>query len=77
MASFDYALKTERISIEWNYGAMATDFADIKNYDKLRIMESRNVTKTYNICTLFRNFKLGLYGSHFFGKVHKAGRLLI
>ena len=62
LAAFNYALKTVRISIEWNYGATATDFAYIKNFDKLRIMESRSVTKAYTICTLFRNFKVGLYG---------------
>ena len=73
LASFNYALKTVRISIEWNYGATAADFAYIKNYDKLRIMESRNVSKAYTICTLFRNFKVGLYGS----QTSNYGRLVI
>ena len=63
LASFNYALKTVRISIEWNYGATATDFAYLKNTDKLRIMESKNVTRVYTVATIFRNFKVGLYGS--------------
>ena len=63
LASFNYALKTVRISIEWNYGATATDFAYLKNTDKLRVMESKNVTRVYTVATLFRNFKVGLYGS--------------
>lgn len=63
MASINYALKSVRISIEWNYGATATDFAYLKNTDKLRLMESSNVTKVYTVATLFRNFKVELYGS--------------
>ena len=63
LASFNYALKSVRISIEWNYGATATDFAFLKNTDKLRLMESSNVAKVYTVATLFRNFKVGLYGS--------------
>ena len=59
---YNYALKSVRISIEWNYGFTSNLFKYFQNFDKLRLLGSNTVTMTYVVATLFRNFYICLYG---------------
>jgi hypothetical protein len=57
------AMKKVRISIEWNYGYTASLFRILSNKDKLKVMqEGGRVREVYTVCTLLRNFSVGLYG---------------
>ena len=53
---YNYAMKSVRISIEWNYGFTASLFKYFLQEHKLRLMKSERVTKVYIVATLFRNF---------------------
>lgn len=57
------ALKSVRISIEWNYGFQATLFRYLLNQNKLKILKTQNVAKVYTVTCLFRNFYIAVYGS--------------
>ena len=59
---YNYAMKSVRISIEWNYGNTATLFKFLQQEHKLRVMKSTRVTELYTVATLFRNFYVSLYG---------------
>jgi len=60
---WNYAMKTVRISIEWNYGYTASLFAYLAKPQKLKVMKSDRVSKIYTVGTLFRNFHNICYGS--------------
>lgn len=62
LSSFNYALKTVRISVEWNYGFTATEFRYLGNAEKFKLLNSKHVTKAYTVATLLRNCFVGLYG---------------
>jgi len=57
------AYKSVRISIEWNYMNTANVFSYLKNLNKLRLMQTRNVCKIYVVATFLRNCRTFLYGS--------------
>ena len=56
------AMKSVRISIEWNYGYTASLFRYVGNTDKLKVMDSDTVSKVYIVATIMRNFHVILYG---------------
>lgn len=58
----NYAIKTTRMSIEWNYGYTASLFKYFLKFDKLRLMESSTASEVYTVGTLLRNFSIALYG---------------
>ena len=57
-----YAVKTTRMSIEWNYGCTANLFKYFLVFSKLRLMESSTASRVYIVGTLLRNFVIALYG---------------
>jgi hypothetical protein len=60
--TWNYKMKTVRISIEWNYGVTASLFKYTQNLDKLKLLKSDFVQKVYVVATLFRNLHHALYG---------------
>ena len=58
----NYAIKTTRMSIEWNYGCTANLFKYFLMFNKLRLMESSTASRVYTVGTLLRNFLIALYG---------------
>lgn len=56
----DYSLV--RMTIEWDYGNTVNKFGYFSNYNKLRILGSRNVVQVYTVATILRNCLVGLYG---------------
>ena len=60
---YNYAMKSVRIRIEWNYGFTATLFKYLLQEYKLRVMTSKRVSKVYTVALLIRNFYVSLYGS--------------
>jgi hypothetical protein len=68
--AWNKAMKTVRISIEWNYGATGAMFKYLLNKRKLRVKKSSEVSLIYTVATILRNFSVGLYGgqtSNYFG----------
>ena len=61
-ARWNGAMKSVRVSIEWNYGYTATLFQYLTKKNKLKVMKGKSVTKVYTVCTLLRNLHVGLYG---------------
>jgi hypothetical protein len=57
------AMKTTRISIEWNYGRTSNIFKYLRNKSKFKLLQSDAASKVYVVCTLLRNFSVCLYGS--------------
>jgi len=47
------AMKSTRISIEWNYGTTASHFKYMCNRSKMKLLESPTVAEIYTIATLF------------------------
>jgi Fe-S-cluster containining protein len=60
---WNMAMKSVRISIEWNYGYRAALFKYIQRVDKLKIMKPASVSRVYTVCTLLHNFYSILYGN--------------
>ncbi|KAJ1399098.1 hypothetical protein B484DRAFT_484041 [Ochromonadaceae sp. CCMP2298] len=60
---WNMAMKSVRISIEWNYGYRAGLFKYIQRVDKLKIMKPASVSRVYTVCTLLHNFYSILYGN--------------
>ena len=56
------AMKSVRISIEWNYGYTASLFKYLGDTDKLKVMQSETIAKVYTVATLLRNFRVILRG---------------
>jgi len=61
-SAWNHAMKSTRISIEWNYGNTASHFKYMANQAKMKLLESSTVTEIYVVATLFRNFHVGCYG---------------
>jgi hypothetical protein len=57
------AMKSVRISIEWNYATTAALFEYVKDVKKLRLLRKRTTVKIYTVCTILRNCHVCLYGS--------------
>ena len=55
-------MKRVRISIEWNYGTTAALFKCVCNKHKLKLLQSKSVSKIYTVATILRNLHIGLYG---------------
>lgn len=61
-AKWNYAMKSVRISIEWNYGYTASIFRYVADTAKLRVLGSDQTSKVYTVVTLLRNMKVFRYG---------------
>ena len=57
-------MKSVRISIEWNYMRTATLFRYVGNQSKLKLLQSKRVSKVYTVCTILRNLYSCLHGNH-------------
>ena len=72
---WNYAMKSVRIAIEWNYGYTANLFRYAQTTDKLRILGSKSVSRMYTVVTLLRNMRVMMRGgqsSVYFGlRMHK------
>jgi len=68
---WNYAMKSVRISIEWDYGATASMFEYVCTKRKLKVLKNPDtVSKIYIVATILRNCHICLYGcqtSHYFG----------
>jgi hypothetical protein len=60
---WNMAIKSVRISIEWNYGYRALLFKYIQRIDKLKVMQPANLSRVYTVAALFHNFYSILYGN--------------
>jgi hypothetical protein len=60
--NWNRAMKRVRISIEWNYGYTASLYRYIGMKNKLKLLQSENVSKVYIVCTILRNIHNGYYG---------------
>ena len=57
------AMKSVRISIEWNYGYTASIFTYLGKKQKLKVLSGDTVAKVYTVCTILRNIRVMLRGS--------------
>ena len=58
----NYALKSVRISIEWNYADTTLLFKALGKIDKKKALAGVNALKLFTVATLFKNFHVWLYG---------------
>jgi hypothetical protein len=61
--TWNRAMKTVRIEIEWNYGLTARLFPIVGNKQKLMVLKSRSVHYIYTVSTILRNFHACCYGN--------------
>lgn len=68
---WNYAFKSVRIAIEWNYAVTGTLFKYLSNKRKLKLLANpQQVSRVYTVATILRNCYAGLYGtqvSRYFG----------
>ena len=62
----NYAYKSVRIAIEWNYGHTSNLFSYLLNLDKLKLMDGDICARIFTVCVLLRNAHVALYGCQFF-----------
>jgi len=56
------ALKTVRVSIEWNYGAAAKLFGYLTKLEKLKVLDGTVCVRIYTVCIILKNCHIALYG---------------
>lgn len=61
--AFNEAMRSERIAIEWNYAVTSSLYRYLKNVYKLKVLQSKNVSKIYTVATLFKNFRCCMVGN--------------
>ena len=62
-AIWNRKMKRVRISIEWDYGAVASLFPYLSNEKKLKILQCpKMVSRVYKLATILRNLHIGFYG---------------
>jgi hypothetical protein len=69
-AHWNHAMKSVRISIEWNYGYTASLFRYLTNTGKLQVLGGETTAKVYTVATIMRNLHVILNGgqsSNYFG----------
>ena len=59
----NYAMKSVRIAVEWNYGYTANIFKYLGLHWKLELLKSDTVSKIYTVATILRNCKAILRGT--------------
>jgi hypothetical protein len=60
---FNSAMKSVRISIEWNYATTSSLFKILQCKNKLQILNNPNTCRLYTVCVLLKNMHCCLYGN--------------